>query len=181
MAVMVLSSDLNRTESPSGANLSYHAWNEFKFKISLQTVNWKKSSKCFIVSNLSQRSNSLSKHRNFSSNPFFISFDQHIKNKMHKVKLLNVHSHSKIETTWFSCSPVICLSAEYPTSNRMCWALRFLCLSSGKCKWYNNWTQNLWFVLCKNKVATKSGYNIFRYAGEKNFFVISLQFPHVTL
>lgn len=139
-------------------------------KLAYKLLAEKKSSKCFIVSNLTQRSNCLSKHRNFSSNPFFIPFDQHIENKMHKVKLINVYSYNRIETAWFSCTPVICLSAEYPTSHRVCWALRFLCLSSGKCKCYNNWTQSLCcYVLCKKKVATKICCSIFRYTGEKRF------------
>lgn len=142
-------------------------------KLAYKLLAEKKSSKCFIVSNLTQRSNCLSKHRNFSSNPFFIPFDQHIQNKMHRVKLINIYSYSKTKTAWFSCSPVICLSAEYPTSYQVCWALRFLCLFSGKCKCYNNWTQShCCYVLCKKKkkkVATKTCCRIFRYTGEKRF------------
>lgn len=40
-------------------------------KLAYKLFAEKKSSECFIVSNLIQRSNSVSKHTNFSSNIFF--------------------------------------------------------------------------------------------------------------
>jgi len=42
-------------------------------KLAYKLLAEKKSSEGFIVSNLTWRSNSVSKHTNFSSNPFFYS------------------------------------------------------------------------------------------------------------
>lgn len=66
-------------------------------KLAYKLLAGKKNSECFIVSNLTQRSNSVSKHTNFSSNPCFIPSDQHIQIYIFTAKLVNIYLTSEIE------------------------------------------------------------------------------------